>query len=126
MADLDELERLLAAATPGPVKPMPIWCIHKQTERSVRSPHPEVPDEMRAETVYTYSPPSKEKQDHDSALFLALRNAAPALIAELRALRALRECVENLVADKRTGVHDVLAWQRTANALEEAKEAGHE
>ena len=95
--DLDKLERLEREATPGPWEPEtwcgeydPGWCgvgplCLPSGEEDPDDDGPESPCATRAAT--------------DAALIAALRNAAPAMIAELR---AARECIAELDAPKKT------------------------
>lgn len=82
--DLDELERLEREATQGP------WCVESITHHSDCGQHSI--EWYRLYEVYEDDPPlaalgAHPDAGHDAKLIAALRNAAPALFAELRAAR---------------------------------------
>lgn len=85
MTDLDELERLLAEATPGEWKVAPYYTGTGPDEvcRGMLA----VDDDWPTGIISENDPPLGESLSDDLDLIVALRNAAPALIAELKALR---------------------------------------
>lgn len=72
MIDLDELERLEKAATPGP------WDIDEEVWG---------PDRTRVVECKLWA--REDVAEHNERVIVATRNALPALIAELRAARAV-------------------------------------
>lgn len=83
-ADLDALERALASATPGPWEATPTRHEHDGhvlTFSHEAAIHPPLGESGPVAVVH--------QGEHDNAAaIVALRNAAPSLLAELRALRA--------------------------------------
>jgi len=83
--DLDELERLEKAATPGPWSFKGTGGLHMDGARDgwmVEGPH----NGKRWPRIARDAAPYRERGENP-ALIAALRNAAPALIAEIRRLR---------------------------------------
>ena len=80
--DLDALDRLIAAATPGP------WTRTKPQRDADGWPMGVGVAGCGPGCMIYASPPAGSFPSSDAELIAALRNAAPALIAELRAARA--------------------------------------
>jgi hypothetical protein len=107
MPDLDELERLLAAMTPEP------W--HVSEGAIIQTKH------------ITRDVWQIPRVEGDLAGIVALRNTAPALLRELRALREVERRVREL-GDHYPDLDDapggaVPAWDLVALALAKAQEA---
>ena len=88
--DLDELDRLRAAATPAP------WGMERQTnEHFVATNHSLRLGSERSPTWYVAAIEGRGYlADANAVLIVALVNAYPALAAELRALRKVRDEVQ--------------------------------
>lgn len=84
--DIDELERLDKEATPGPWKDV-------LTQAGIR--HIE-PGEWSKEICALYGGSHDTGDIENSSLIVAIRNALPAIIAELKAGRALRHALGRL------------------------------
>lgn len=91
MIDIDALEKLLAAATPGP------WCWDLEC-LAMRAPAPDGPPYRKHPIIETdngYYGPDAD----DAALIVALRNNAEGMIAELKVLRDLETVARLLLSD---------------------------
>lgn len=120
MVDIDELERLLAAATPGR------WCL--QTGALGVNPWISGPNWTRPDRSYVrggciLNMVAHDEREHDAALIVAARNSLPAILTEIRELRA-----ENarLKRDKETLLQFAQAiktWRSDANSYD--RECGH-
>lgn len=89
--DLDELERLLAEATPGEWR----WWTSNSFRRLSSDATGRDGDVLRG-VVYRDGQPGVEVSDSDAALIVALRNAAPALLAMARRAQGVEELREAL------------------------------
>ncbi len=87
--DLDRLDALAAAATPG-------WWFRRNEDVLVAAEDPEgEPYEIHVATAFTFD---------DAQLMAEFRTAVPDLVAELRQARAALEAVKGLADETRTGV----------------------
>jgi len=88
--DLDELERLEKAATPGP------WCSVDYTIfASVQSSHDFGGRDLFSEKSIHFPGSENFRWRENGKLAAAARNALPALIAELRAARELLQTIHD-------------------------------
>lgn len=139
--DLDELERLHKAATPGP------WRMQTRHDHLdpvsnlmlvpvVRAPWPDLPHGSitvarcgngNAGTYSSRPTPIREREQGNAAFIAAARNALPGLIAELREARELLERAEpylyNSPFENSLVVHNAI---RAHLAKHTAKEADRE
>ena len=93
MIDIDKLEQLEKAATPGPWTYSPIRSGAVDVNRgwALRGP-----DTRRIFWDDTGSGASIEGDDADIDFVLTMRNALPELLAEVRRLRRVEEGLENI------------------------------
>jgi hypothetical protein len=84
--DIDELERLEKAATPGPWAYFPDSIYAGEIHAVI---HPEG-ESLPVGTQHITSTPDYDDRPDDMALIVAARNALPELLAELKRLRQLR------------------------------------
>lgn len=110
MTDLDELERLLAKATEGPWRVIDYDCGDTEHyDHNGPCPSIQAPDDQDCAIVhwdgfkqkYWSAANGNQRQiEANAALIVALRNAAPAMIAELKALRRALEYLSSFGCPK--------------------------
>lgn len=92
--DLDRLDALAAAATPGPWHPTWLALGIRHLDRNWEPYHENLPDEFEL--------PCRHHDDSgmtDAAFICEARTALPALIAEVRRLRAEKRVAEEFIRD---------------------------